>query len=235
MTPIYPIKPQVVMRYSSVAIVLHWAIALFILFNLGLGYFMEGVAPAWRAIVVPLHISAGISVLTLTILRVLWRVVHAPPPHAPELTLIERSAAHGVHLLLYAGMLLMPLSGWAILSAHPAPGTAGAKAAEATRPSLKPPSANSGPAPRPGEPMIWGLVPLPTIAPIQAVGATPGGVTPQKQLHDAFAAWHGIGGWVMIVLLVAHVLGALKHQYIDRQPELERMGVDFIRRSTRHG
>ena len=44
-------------RYSAVAIFLHWAIAALILFNLGLGWFMEGFPPPIKGAVVALHVS----------------------------------------------------------------------------------------------------------------------------------------------------------------------------------
>lgn len=47
----------------------------------------------------------------------------------------------------------------------------------------------------------------------------------REQLHDLFGAVHGWLAWVLYGLFVAHVAGALKHQFIDREPELQRMGV----------
>lgn len=207
-------------RYSRVAAGLHWLIALFILFNLGLGWFMEGFAPPWKMIVLPLHISGGITVLALTVLRVLWRLTHQPPSHDPPLRALEANAAHITHFLLYAAMVLMPLTGWGLLSAHPAPGSPG-KAAEDAQFLAKHPGAKA-----PGGGItIWWSVPLPSIRPIQAIGDTPGGLLPQKRLHDELVDWHSLGGFMMLALLVLHVAGALKHQIIDGQPILQRMSL----------
>ncbi len=130
-------------RYSSIAIALHWMIAILILANLSVGFFMEGFAPALRRIVIPLHASSGITVLVLTIVRVLWRLTHRPPPLLEGLKTWEERLAHAVHGLLYGLMILMPLTGWSILSAHPS---------------------------RPGQGLaIWGLVRLPPIAPISSM------------------------------------------------------------------
>lgn len=41
--------------------------------------------------------------------------------------------------------------------------------------------------------------------------------------HDQAVNLHAIGGWLMIALLVGHVLGALKHQFLDRRPQFARM------------
>ena len=208
-------------RYTRIAALLHWLIALFILFNLSLGWFMEGFAPPLKMIVLPLHISAGISVLALTGLRVLWRLTHRPPEINPPLAKTEEHAAHIVHFLLYAAMVLMPLTGWAILSAHPAPGSAGFAADQAAsaaqHPGMKPH--------RGGGLLVWGLAPLPSITPVQQIGQEPGGLLAQKRLHDELADWHSLGGWLMIVLLVLHIGGALKHQLMDGMPLLNRMAL----------
>lgn len=209
-------------RYTRTAIILHWLIAAFILVNVTLGWFMEGFPPTLKGVVLPLHISAGVSVLALTAVRVLWRVTHEPPPFMPRTSRGERHGAHLVHLLLYAGMILMPLTGWSILSSHPAPGSAGAAAEAAARPA-PPPGAK--PPPMGGGIKIWYVLPLPAITAIQEVGETPGGLPAQKRLHDRFVSWHALGGYIMIALLLLHVAGALKHQWIDGQDEFGRMGV----------
>jgi cytochrome b561 len=110
---------DVVTRYSSVAIALHWTMAVLIGFNLSLGFFMEGFSRPLKDVIVPLHISSGFTVLALTVLRILWRLSHRPPPLHAALTRWERAAAHGVHAVLYAMMLAMTLTGWSIISAHP--------------------------------------------------------------------------------------------------------------------
>jgi cytochrome b561 len=47
---------------------------------------------------------------------------------------------------------------------------------------------------------------------------------PQKiSAHDQAVLLHKIGGWLLLALLVAHVAGALKHQFLDRQPQFARM------------
>ena len=46
---------------------------------------------------------------------------------------------------------------------------------------------------------------------------------PQVQLHDELVRWHSFGAEVLIFLLSLHVLGALKHQVIDRESQFKRM------------
>jgi cytochrome b561 len=227
-------------RYTRVAIVLHWAIAAFIVFNLCIGFFMQSWPPPIRFIALMLHVSSGMSVLALTVARVVWRLLNDPPPYPVGMKPWERHTAHFAHFLLYAAMLLMPLSGWAILSAHSPPGSRGAAVELAmfplmhtgVKPGAAPPEAM--PALPPGPPptmKVWNLVPMPSIAPIEAIGREPGGVAPQHVLGDEFVEWHSVGGYLLLGLLILHVAGALKHQFIDRQSEFARMGIGRRRQS----
>jgi cytochrome b561 len=233
-------------RYTRVAIALHWAIATFIIFNLCTGFFFEGFPPPLRILALTLHVSSGLTVLALTVVRVFWRLLNEPPPYLAGMKPWERHTAHFVHFLLYAGMVLMPLTGWAMLSAHAPPGSPGA-AVELAHPPGPPPGEGPAAAPPgaaralpPGMPMfggpppaqkIWGLVPMPMIGPIQAIGKEPGGLPAQRALHEKFEQWHGVGGLLLLSLLILHILGALKHQFIDREPELARMGIGSRKRS----
>jgi cytochrome b561 len=108
-------------RYSTGAIWFHWIIAVLIIFNLIVGIFHEGV-PALRALM-PAHKAIGITVLVLTIGRIGWRLAHRPPAFAENVVGWERAAAITVRRIFYALMLLMPLSGWIMVSAskHPRP------------------------------------------------------------------------------------------------------------------
>lgn len=45
----------------------------------------------------------------------------------------------------------------------------------------------------------------------------------KHSLHDQFVATHTAGAWILFALLIAHVGGALKHQFIDRRPQIARM------------
>ena len=47
--------------------------------------------------------------------------------------------------------------------------------------------------------------------------------TDKEALHSLLGTMHGIGGYALIALLLLHVAGALKHQFIDGEPEFRRM------------
>ncbi|MDB5358912.1 MAG: cytochrome [Rhodospirillales bacterium] len=107
-------------RYDAVAIILHWVIALGILVLIAMGLAMThlGLAPMAKFQLYQLHKSIGITVLLAVLLRVLWRLTHKAPP-LPAMPPLEKAAAESTHGLLYLLMLIIPLSGWALVSVSP--------------------------------------------------------------------------------------------------------------------
>ena len=73
---------------------------------------------------------------------------------------------------------------------------------------------------------LYGVVPWPRVGWVMDVAQ------PEKErLHDVFGALHAWFGYVLYGLFALHVGGALKHQWLDRQPEMERMLPTADRRS----
>ncbi|WP_027487724.1 cytochrome b/b6 domain-containing protein [Allorhizobium undicola] len=114
-------RPDRATRYSLVAIALHWTIALLIVSMIPMGWWMV------RAISRPesqqlayqlfqLHKSIGFAILALTLLRILWRLTHRPPPMPDGMKPWERFLAHATHMAFYAFMLALPLTGWLYVS-----------------------------------------------------------------------------------------------------------------------
>jgi len=108
-------------RYSGGAVLLHWLSAVFVLAAIGVGLYMKNVTlpPKTMFALFQLHKSLGVTALLLLALRLVWRATHRPPPLPEALAPFERTAAHGVHVLLYGLLLLVPLSGWIVVSASP--------------------------------------------------------------------------------------------------------------------
>ncbi len=104
-------------RYNAVAMSLHWLIAALILANIGLAWWFESLHGLAKIHPTQIHKSIGITVLMLTVARLVWRFLFRPPPLPATMPLWERYAAHAVHALLYVIMLGMPLTGWAMSSA----------------------------------------------------------------------------------------------------------------------
>ncbi len=104
-------------RYSNVAIAFHWLLAAMIVGSFCVGMYMSDLAMSpTRLKLFNWHKWAGITIMALSALRLLWRLTHRPPPDVPMSTW-QRRAAHGAHLLLYALFFLVPLAGWAYSSA----------------------------------------------------------------------------------------------------------------------
>ena len=103
-------------RYSAVARWLHWTMALLIIANLIGGLFHDQLG---AATIMPLHKATGILILVLAVIRILWRMV-MPAPHLPAgMQMWERATASFIQSLMYALMVLIPLSGWIMSSASP--------------------------------------------------------------------------------------------------------------------
>lgn len=200
------------LRYSRGAIILHWTIAALILYNLTTGL-LHDVLPRGAF---QFHVSSGITILVLTVLRIVWRLTHRPPPMLP-MAAWEKGLAHLVHFCLYLAMLAAPLTGWAMISAHvdkPRPAAEGAAL-----------SAQPASPPKPRQTMIWGVIPLPKLAPITNIGNGPDGAAKLKEAHETFEERHELVGWTFLFLLVLHIAGALKHELIDKRRQLARMGI----------
>lgn len=184
-------------QYTRVAMLLHWSVALLMIANVVLGLttsrLPEGALSGdMLRLLIDTHKSIGITVLALSIVRVIWRATHRPPPLPNAMGAWERLMAHAVHAGLYALIFLLPLSGWMHDSAW---------VAAASHPMY-----------------LFGVVPWPRIGPIMQLAPDL-----KEMLHTWFGTLHTACGYALYVLLGLHVLGALKHQWIDRHPVLSRM------------
>jgi cytochrome b561 len=182
-------------RYTSVAVTLHWLVAVGIIYNLwqGLGFdALEAAHPDNLRAAVNLHKSIGITVLGLVALRVLWKIGHPGPAPLATLQPWERKLSVGVHHLLYLLMVVVPLAGWLHDSAW--------KAA-ASHPLA-----------------LYGVIPwfrLPLFGGLSDAG--------KDFWHDNLFLVHKWTSFVLIGALALHIAGALKHQFLDRQPQFRRM------------
>lgn len=103
--------------YGAVSRILHWLTALGVFVMLGLGWGREFAPGPWKPFLTELHKSLGLCLLAVVIIRLGWRV-YAKAPALPSGTpLFIAWAAKAAHGALYALIVLMPLSGWAMVSA----------------------------------------------------------------------------------------------------------------------
>lgn len=182
-----PDAPLPAPRYTATALVLHWLLAAAILGSAAVGLWMTGLTFSPTQLkLYNWHKWAGVTILALSLLRLVWRLGHRPPP-LPAAVLQrmpgwQQGAHHATHGLMYLLFFAVPLTGWAYSSAK-------------------------------GFPIVWfGVLPLPDWVPVsETLAAT------LKPLHR-FAAYGLLG------LVAVHVGAALKHQFIDRDGLLARMG-----------
>jgi cytochrome b561 len=104
--------------YSTIQIALHWSIAALVVFQLFVNEAMQGafsdrldgesVGDFAGAL---LHVVVGLAVLILAAIRLAIRVIRgAPAPHS-DTPAVLRWLGHAAHLLLYAFIFAMPLTG----------------------------------------------------------------------------------------------------------------------------
>lgn len=66
--------------------------------------------------------------------------------------------------------------------------------------------------------LLFGVVPFPRIGWLTAIDPSQ-----KDSWHGLLGTIHTSFGYVLYATVAAHILGALKHQWLDREPELQRM------------
>jgi cytochrome b561 len=181
-------------RYTRIAAILHWLVALLIVLNVALGLGADSFPDGLIRPVIDLHKSIGLTVLGLVLLRILWRLSHPPPPLPVSYPPLERKGAHAAHMVLYALMLVLPVSGWLHDSAFK----------DAAAHPLR---------------LFW-AIPWFRISAVADLNPAA-----KEQAHTVLYAVHVWAGYVLYALVALHIIGALKHQFIDHEAELARMRV----------
>lgn len=173
-------------RYHPLSVALHWLLAAALVAMFALGLYMEGLSFSPQKLkLYNWHKWAGMTVLILSFVRLMWRLTHRPPalPAAVEQAMPawQRWAHHATHGGLYVLFFAVPLLGWAYSSAA-------------------------------GFPIVlFGVLPLPDFVP------------QDKALSLLIKPWHAYLAYALAALVVLHVAGALKHQFVDRDGLLSRM------------
>jgi cytochrome b561 len=95
---------------------LHWLMAAMVLTMLGIGVAMVASLADYHTLV-SIHRPLGIAILILVVIRFINRQFSTLPPFPPTMSEQERHIAHWSEILLYTLLFLLPLIGWAMLSA----------------------------------------------------------------------------------------------------------------------
>ena len=103
------------LQYGTTAKLFHWLIVALLLVQYPIGWLMPDIHGGKPGATMTFHISFGIVILTLIVLRFLWRLTH---PVAPESSLPswQRLSSEAVHWLLYALVLATTVTGWLFAS-----------------------------------------------------------------------------------------------------------------------
>ncbi len=170
-------------KYSKVAILFHWLIAILVVANFVLASMAEDLPREAQGALIAPHKALGVTILFLSVLRLFWRIGHRPPPLPESVPSWQAGLGRTVHILFYFLIIAVPLSGWLMASAHP-----------------KAPPVD-----------FFGLfdvtMPIAKDEGLAGVG------------HEA----HEVLTKPLFLLIILHILAALKHQFIDRLPFLQRM------------
>ena len=190
-------------QYTSTAKILHWLIAVGIIFMFILGWFMEALPQegpksasydlfnlgiyTWelsketspRSFYFNLHKSIGLTLFVLIVFRFYWRFTHRPPALLETMKNWEKKLATAAHHGLYLLMILTPLAG-IIMSV-------------ASKYGIK-----------------WFGIEI-----ISGID--------DKGLRELFHEFHIIFGILILVILFFHISGALKHSLVDKDGTIQRM------------
>lgn len=104
-------------RYTGVAIALHWIIAIAIIANIGFAMLTEDLSRAERVMYMGWHKALGITILVLSVSRLVWRLMNRPPRAPATSPDWQNAAAGALHWLFYILMIGIPLGGWIMVSA----------------------------------------------------------------------------------------------------------------------
>lgn len=105
--------------YGVISIAIHWISALLILFLFGLGIYMVDLTyyDDWYHKGPELHVSLGLLVLLLMLLRIIWRTINPTPVDLPAKP-IQQKAARLVKIALYLFIFIVITSGYLITTAE---------------------------------------------------------------------------------------------------------------------
>lgn len=187
-------------RYTRVAIGLHWLIAAAIVTNMMLGWWMgnalDNTATRDSAVTAfQWHKSLGLSILLLSLARLLWRFLNPAPALPDSMTAWERRLATLTHIAFYALMIAIPLSGWIYVSTQ-----------------------WRGDAPLTIPTLWFELFEVPHLFALNEASHTL-----RQTVADISFEAHEVLVWAMLLLLFLHIAAAIRHQFILHDNLLARM------------
>ncbi len=103
-------------RYGGGARFFHWLTALLVISIIPIGLIMTALPRGWLQDTLFLaHESLGLTILGLTVLRLAWRLSQGAPASSAELGRTEARISRAAHALLYALLIIMPVTGYLLV------------------------------------------------------------------------------------------------------------------------
>ena len=98
--------------YAPLAVLLHWTLAALLIGMIALGWYMTAIEDDPGSLwFFNLHMSIGLVIAALMLLRLVWRLGHRPADLPASLPSWQAKASRATHRLLYAAMVAMPAFG----------------------------------------------------------------------------------------------------------------------------
>lgn len=107
-------------RYDGIAMAIHWITAVLMIYMVFFGedLMKSGIrlaraGDAANASFQPsIHVTIGISILLLTLLRIVWRITHTAPAYPASMKRYEVVGSKSLHGLFYLLLVGLPITGW---------------------------------------------------------------------------------------------------------------------------
>ncbi len=103
-------------RFALPSRILHWLMAPMVIAQLLIGVTMIA-SLSYYPLLLAIHRPLGVLILAFAVVRLANRLTHRLPPFLATMSPAERRIATWSEYLLYALLLVQPLTGWAMLSA----------------------------------------------------------------------------------------------------------------------
>jgi cytochrome b561 len=104
------------LQYGTTAKVFHWLVVALLLVQYLIGWLMPDIHRNMKpGAAMTFHVSIGMTILALIVLRLAWRLAHPVPPES-SLPAWQRLTSEAVHWLLYALVLATTITGWLFAS-----------------------------------------------------------------------------------------------------------------------
>jgi len=104
------------LQYGTTAKIFHWTIVALLVTQYLIGWFMPDIHRGMQpGAATTFHVSVGLVILVLIVLRFAWRLTHPVSPES-SLPAWQRLTSELVHWMLYVMVLFTTLTGWLLAS-----------------------------------------------------------------------------------------------------------------------